>query len=61
MIDFLPNLIHDIDDGSHSVEESITMMKMSYSQGIDTMVFTPHFRLGEHKINTFLRAAERAS
>ena len=31
------------------------MMKMSYSQGIDTMVFTPHFRLGEHKISTFLK------
>ena len=55
MIDFHSHVIHDIDDGSHSVEESITMMKMSYSQGIDTMVFTPHFRLGEHKINTFLR------
>ena len=42
MIDFHSHVIHDIDDGSHSVEESITMMKMSYSQGIDTMVFTPH-------------------
>ena len=55
MIDFHSHVIHDIDDGSHSVEESITMMKMSYRQGIDTMVFTPHFRLGEHKINTFLQ------
>ena len=33
MIDFHSHVIHDIDDGSHSVEESITMMKMSYSQG----------------------------
>ena len=55
MIDFHSHILHDIDDGSHSVEESITMMKMSYSQGIDTMVFTPHFRLGEHKISTFLK------
>lgn len=55
MIDFHSHILHDIDDGSHSVEESITMLKMSYSQGIDTMVFTPHFRLGEHKISTFLK------
>ena len=41
MIDFHSHVLHDIDDGSHSVEESIEMMKMSYRQGIDTMVFTP--------------------
>ena len=55
MIDFHSHVLHDIDDGSHSVEESIEMMKMSYRQGIDTMVFTPHFRLGEHNIRTFLQ------
>lgn len=46
MIDFHSHVIHDIDDGSHSVEESITMMKMSYSQGIDTMVFTTSLPIG---------------
>lgn len=55
MVDFHSHVLHNIDDGSHNAEESITMMKMSYSQGVDTMVFTSHFRLGEHKIGTFLK------
>ncbi len=55
MIDFHSHVIHGIDDGSRNVEESIKMMKMSFSQGIDTMVFTPHFRLGEHNIKSFIR------
>ena len=33
MIDFHSHVIHDIDDGSHSVEESITMMKMELQPG----------------------------
>lgn len=55
MIDFHSHVLHSIDDGSHNVEESITMLKMSYRQGIRTMVFTPHFRLGEHNIKSFLK------
>ncbi len=55
MIDFHTHIIPGIDDGSHNVEESVQMLKMSYAQGIDTVVLTSHFRLGEHKIKTWLK------
>lgn len=55
MIDFHTHILHNIDDGSHNVEESITMLKQSYAQGIDTVVLTSHFRLGEHKIGSYLK------
>lgn len=55
MIDFHTHIIPGIDDGSHNVEESVQMLKMSYAQGIDTVVLTSHFRLGEHKIKSWLK------
>ena len=54
MIDFHSHFLHNFDDGSHNVAESITMLKESYKQGVDTIVSTSHFRLGEHKINAFV-------
>ena len=55
MIDFHTHILPNIDDGSHNVQESITMLKQSFAQGIDTVVLTSHFRRGEHKIGTWLR------
>jgi len=55
MIDFHTHIIPDIDDGSHTVDESIQMLKMSYAQGIDTVILTSHFRLGEHRIKSYLK------
>lgn len=55
MIDFHTHIIPGIDDGSHTVTESIEMLKMSYAQGIDTVILSSHFRLGEHKIKTYLK------
>ena len=55
MIDFHTHILHHIDDGSHNVVESIKMLRMSYEQGIDTVVLTPHFHLGEHQIGPWLK------
>lgn len=54
MIDFHTHILHHIDDGSRNIEESIRMLRMSYDQGIDTVVLTSHFRRGEHNIREFL-------
>ncbi|MGI6206471.1 MAG: CpsB/CapC family capsule biosynthesis tyrosine phosphatase [Anaerovoracaceae bacterium] len=54
MIDFHTHILHHIDDGSHNVEESIAMLKMSYAQGIDTVVLSSHFRRGENSIVPWL-------
>ena len=40
MIDFHTHILPNIDDGSHNVQESITMLKQSFAQGIDTVVLT---------------------
>jgi protein-tyrosine phosphatase len=58
MIDFHTHILPGVDDGSHNVRESITMLKASYAQGIDTVVLSSHFRLGEHRIKSWLRDRE---
>ncbi|MBR5228532.1 MAG: hypothetical protein IKV96_01705 [Firmicutes bacterium] len=55
MIDFHTHIIPDIDDGSHTVDESIEMLKMCYAQGMDTVILSSHFRLGEHRIKSYLK------
>lgn len=43
MIDFHSHILPEIDDGSSSVEESLAMLSMLKSQGVDCVVATPHF------------------
>lgn len=43
MIDFHSHILPQIDDGSRSVEESLSMIKESARQGISVMAATPHF------------------
>ena len=43
IIDFHSHVLPDIDDGSHSLEESIAMLQMEAEQGITHVVATPHF------------------
>ncbi len=42
MIDLHTHVIPFIDDGSHSMEDSIEMIKESIAQGVTTIVATPH-------------------
>ena len=43
IVDFHSHILPRIDDGSHSVEESIKMLEMEATAGIKTMAATPHF------------------
>ena len=43
VIDFHSHVLPRIDDGSHSSEESLGMLQISASQGIDVMAATSHF------------------
>lgn len=43
IVDFHSHILPRIDDGSHSVEESIKMLEMEAAAGIKTMAATPHF------------------
>ena len=44
MIDFHNHILPNFDDGSHSMEMSIAMLKHAYSQGITEVVNTVHFQ-----------------
>lgn len=53
VIDFHSHVLPRIDDGSHSSEESLGMLQISASQGIDVMAATSHFYATEDRISSF--------
>lgn len=49
-----------MDDGSHDLNESLALVGMQRSQGIDTIVATPHFYANDESVDSFLERRERA-
>lgn len=59
MLDFHSHILPCMDDGSKSVEESLTLLDMLSHQGVDTVVATPHFYADREPPESFLaRRAE---
>lgn len=48
MVDIHSHILHQVDDGSHSLDESIEMCRASADDGIRVMVATPHAHDGKH-------------
>ena len=48
MIDIHSHILPEVDDGSHSLEESIQMCRTSADDGVTVMVATPHAHDGVH-------------
>lgn len=59
-IDIHTHILPFMDDGADSVEEALEILKQEKEQGITDIVFTPHFRLEEEDIETFLSRRDRA-
>lgn len=55
MIDFHTHILPGIDDGSKSVSESISILRLEARQGIDTVFLTPHFYAEENSPVEFLK------
>jgi protein-tyrosine phosphatase len=57
MVDIHSHILPQVDDGSHSLEESVEMCRRSAEDGIRVMVATPHAHDGMHKTHEpdFLR------
>lgn len=53
--DFHTHILPGVDDGSHSVEESLEMLRMERSQGISRVVATPHFYPNHDTPEKFLK------
>lgn len=60
MTDFHCHILPGIDDGARDVETSIELLRMEKEQGVDKMIFTPHFRCDDISLDDFLRARENA-
>ncbi len=54
IIDIHCHILPGIDDGSRSVEESLTMLRSEAAQGIRHVIATPHFYASYDKPETFL-------
>jgi len=51
MIDLHAHILPRLDDGAESLEESVEMCRISYKDGVRTMVATPHILPGVYKNN----------
>ncbi len=54
MIDWHCHILPGMDDGSHDVAESISMLEMQAADGIKTVVATPHFYANDESVESFL-------
>ena len=54
MIDWHTHILPGIDDGSRNVAESVLMINMQVSQGVSTIIATPHFYANDETVDSFL-------
>ena len=54
MIDWHSHILPGMDDGIHDAAESISMIKMQVSQGVGTVIATPHFYANDETVDSFL-------
>ena len=59
-VDFHTHILPGIDDGSRNTEESIDLLKTEKSQGIKTVIATPHFYPHEDTPQRFLNRRQKA-
>lgn len=61
MIDWHNHVLPEMDDGSRSVAESITMMQAQAAQGVTTVIATPHFYANDESVDSFLKRRDRSA
>jgi protein-tyrosine phosphatase len=54
MIDWHSHILPAMDDGSKDVGESLAMLDVLKSQGVKTVIATPHFHANEETVDEFL-------
>lgn len=55
VIDFHTHVLPEIDDGSVSAEQSVTMLKKAFEHGVKCVVATPHFYANHNSPERFLQ------
>ena len=60
LFDFHSHVLPCVDDGSRSADESLKMLEMLKTQGISTVVATPHFDADRVGVEAFVEQRDRA-
>ena len=60
MIDFHTHILPGIDDGSRNMEMSVQMLHEELKNGVDHVVFTPHFYANRDSIDNFLKRRRKS-
>lgn len=60
MIDWHSHILPAMDDGSRDTAESISLLNMQVSQGISTVIATPHFYANDETVDSFLERRKQA-
>ena len=60
MIDLHTHILPGVDDGAKTVEDSLSMLRLQYEQGVDTVVLTPHFYPDREDCASFLKRRKAA-
>lgn len=58
MIDWHSHILPKMDDGSRSVDESLSMLDVMRAQGVSSVVATPHFYANDESVDSFLHRRE---
>ena len=61
MTDLHTHILPGMDDGAKTVEESLELLRMERTQGVDTVVMTPHFYRDQENPKHFLNRREQAA
>lgn len=60
MIDWHSHILPGVDDGSADIEESLSLINSLSSQGVDTVVATPHFYANDESVQSFISRRQKA-
>ncbi len=60
MTDLHTHILPEMDDGSASVAESLTLLQMEWDQGVRTVALTPHFYRWRESAETFLARRQQS-
>lgn len=60
MVDLHCHILPGIDDGAKTKDVSITLLELEKKQGINSVVFTPHFKIEETSFEDFLMARNKS-
>lgn len=55
MTDLHTHILPGMDDGSQDIAESLSLLRMELSQGVDTVILTPHFYRWQEPAQAFLQ------